>query len=90
MTHRDIMHTCRHVHTFFYGFLMCLSSFFPQEIQPGDHHKAVLGRKVSVCSCVCPGCGCSLLDVHAISPATGYALKLVPPAAVSVTWDQTF
>lgn len=25
-----------------------LSSVVPQEIQPGDHHKALLGRKVSV------------------------------------------
>lgn len=31
--------------------LMCLS-VFPQEIQPGYHHKAVLGRKVSPCLCV--------------------------------------
>lgn len=51
---------CRHgqadVHitlkSFFYGLLMCLS-VIPQEIQPGDHHKALLGWKVSVCVCKC-------------------------------------
>lgn len=31
---------------------------FPQEIQPGDHHKALLGRKVSVCTQLCVQCVC--------------------------------
>lgn len=33
-----------------------VSSVFPQEIQPGDHHQALLGRKVSVHACLwCSG-----------------------------------
>lgn len=70
---------------------MCLS-VFPQEIQPGHHHKALLGRKVSVCmynpsvcmawqACVFPSS-----DVGAISPTTGYTLKQLQ----SVTWHPTF
>lgn len=82
-------HASTHTHlfednfkVFFHGLLMCLF-VFPQEIQPGDHHKALLGRKVSVCAsgwvCVCPACAFAS-DVQTISPITGYTLKHLPPA----------
>lgn len=34
-------------------FMVFLVSVLLQEIEPGDHHQAILGRKVSVCACMC-------------------------------------
>lgn len=89
------MLTCRygHIHIiflrtpFFNGLLMRLTVFL-QEIQSGDHHKAVLGRKVSMCS---------YIFIHVSSrwvfflrqsghlTYTSLFFKTLPPAAASVT-----
>lgn len=70
---------------------MCLS-VIPQEIQPGDHHKALLGWKVSVCVCKCVYVSCMWLfppQMFGLShqqQATHWTIRL---QLQSVTWDQT-
>lgn len=74
---------------------MCLS-VIPQEIQPGDHHKALLGWKVSVWVCKCV-CACLCVQ-HVRFPPQMFGLSNPQQASrwnirlqlQSVTWDHTF